>query len=108
MRTAWGEALSPSRDNPTNRTAAIFYRSHPALRSPGLGQDHRYGAALIALENVECSGVTAPGADPVLERRQPIQDILHHQLYADLFEIIIDRIVSGIVAEREIECVKRW
>src|SRR5258708_37132814 len=74
---------------------------------PGLGQDERNRAPSIVLQNIERGRVSAAGADPVLERWDLVRNVLHHELDADVLEVIIDRVVSGIVAEREVERVHR-
>ena len=68
-------------------------------------QSHRDHAAEQALDDVAGTRKTASGGDPVLVGCSLVHDVLHHDLDADVPQVLVRGPVSGVVAERQIERV---
>ena len=69
-------------------------------------QSHRDNAAVQALENVAGALKTTLGVDLVHVGRIPVRDVLHHELNADVAQILVHGPVSGVVSQRQIERVE--
>src|SRR5882672_8116662 len=84
---------------PTISRASEFGRNR-CRYSKLLGNDEGNAAAEIGFQNIHRRGVAAANADPVLEGRMPIQDVLNHELDPDVSEIGVGRRIERVVTQR--------
>src|SRR5258705_10527353 len=71
---------------------------------PGFCHSHADHSAIEIFQDVEGRRITAAGRDSILECWMLIQEVVYGELNADVLQIIVCRVVTGVIAERQIEC----
>src|ERR1700680_799958 len=74
---------------------------------PGLDQVYADDSAHIGSEDVVSRNVTRGGGWAIFKGRMFPHDVLDDQLDIDSLQVIVRRYIAGVVAERQIERIKR-
>ncbi len=90
---------------PALQTFPNFALESRVRQLPVLEQCESDGPSRIGFQDIVTGNVTGAGAGPVLFRSVPAHEVLHRELNRDVLEVIVDRRVARVVAERQIEGV---
>jgi hypothetical protein len=75
----------------------------PCSALPCFRHEYTQYPSLVAPKPVESREPSSYGTKSVFERRVLVREVLHNEIEADMFEVIVAGVVTGVVAKGEIE-----
>src|SRR5437016_14574110 len=75
--------------------------------SPGFCHSHTDHSAKDIFQDVEGRRITTAGRDSIFEWWSAVHEIIDGELNADVFQIVVRRVLASVITEREIDGVIR-